>query len=45
MLSDCPENSFACTDGSDCIPAFPYVCNGLSDCRDGSDEDPYLCGM
>ena len=37
------EGRFACSDGG-CIPAS-YKCDGGSpDCRDGSDEDPSLCG-
>ena len=37
----CPENYFKCR-GSFCLDA-QYVCDGISQCADGQDEDS--CGM
>jgi len=34
-----PDTMFACRNGSSCIPAG-LVCNGETDCLDGSDEGP-----
>jgi hypothetical protein len=36
-----PGCEFSCSDG-DCIPASA-VCNGISDCPGGGDEDPDVC--
>ena len=35
--SSCPLNQFPCTDGHGCVP-LATLCNGISDCRDGEDE-------
>ena len=37
--SSCLANQFPCTDK--CVP-LAVLCNGISDCRDGEDEQP--CG-
>lgn len=41
----CPteEDFFRCADGSRSIPCYA-ICNGNSDCQDGSDEEAQLCG-
>ncbi|XP_047739474.1 uncharacterized protein LOC125178830 [Hyalella azteca] len=35
-LSSCSDDEFSCDSGQ-CLP-FKFACNGVSDCRDGSDE-------
>ena len=41
MLGDkCCENSFKCVNDQ-CIPLYK-ICDGASDCDDGSDED-HIC--
>ena len=38
------ENSlYQCQDGSMCLDRWKYVCNGMKDCADGSDEDSVAC--
>lgn len=37
----CASSEFTCGDGS-CIPDY-LKCNGVRDCRDGSDENPSDC--
>ena len=40
----CDENTYNCTTGKiECIP-WLWVCDGDTDCADGSDEDTKLCG-
>ena len=43
QLASCNANSFNCSDGSACIPAF-MVCDGHQECSDGSDEHSGNCG-
>jgi len=44
LLTDyqCPDDSVKCSDGLQCIPKWS-VCNGDTDCADGSDDDPDTC--
>nr|CAH8848700.1 unnamed protein product [Trichobilharzia regenti] len=40
---NCPSNTFRCWDAAtNCIPDS-LTCDGISNCRDGSDENGYLC--
>ncbi len=39
----CPNTSFACADGSGCVPGFEF-CNAKPACPDGSDETAGVCG-
>jgi hypothetical protein len=41
-VQQCQDGFMQCTDRSACIP-FVGVCNGLSNCADGSDESHNLC--
>jgi Low-density lipoprotein receptor domain class A len=43
FFSDCPITQFRCSDGA-CI-FHEHVCDGHSDCSDGSDENNVTCGM
>ncbi|KAF7653605.1 hypothetical protein LDENG_00081100 [Lucifuga dentata] len=38
----CPPYQTSCMDGSTCVPT-DQLCDGLNDCRDGSDEDDARC--
>ena len=40
-LGACPKKEFLCSNG-DCLP-FLYTCNGVDDCKDGSDENITDC--
>ena len=41
QLSSCEENDHRCNRSGTCIP-FRWVCNGISNCEDSSDEDPFF---
>ena len=44
MSTTCTTNSFDClVKIPKCIPPL-WVCDGDTDCNDGSDEDKELCG-
>ncbi|XP_026831911.1 modular serine protease [Drosophila erecta] len=38
----CPENSLKCQSTSDCVD-YKYICDGIKDCQDGSDETIANC--
>jgi len=38
----CTSSQYDCADGSYCIPA-EFKCDGMRECRDGSDEAEYTC--
>ncbi|KAF2896365.1 hypothetical protein ILUMI_09828 [Ignelater luminosus] len=40
----CTDDLFTCKSGSTCIN-YEYVCDGIKDCMDGSDESVYMCGI
>lgn len=42
-LKTCDTSEFKCTSGK-CIPKT-FACDVDMDCKDGSDEDPLICGM
>ena len=39
---ECKKNQFKCKTSNRCIPRSS-LCNGVSECKDNSDEDPLLC--
>ena len=40
--SECPERYVKCPTGFECI-WYEYMCNGYSNCNDGSDESEEIC--
>lgn len=40
----CKDDHFKCKSSNRCIPKN-YLCNKISDCEDGSDEDPIMCNL
>ena len=42
VLGQCSSNLFECISDGVCIPKS-WICDGASDCKDGSDEDRTLC--
>ncbi|GBN10703.1 hypothetical protein AVEN_78287-1, partial [Araneus ventricosus] len=36
-VASCPDKTWKCDDGSACVPQL-MLCDGVEDCRDGSDE-------
>ncbi|XP_055715759.1 relaxin receptor 1 [Phlebotomus papatasi] len=43
-LGPCPRGSFACDNGTVCVPQRA-ICDNHGDCKDEDDEDPVMCGM
>ncbi|XP_030374368.1 relaxin receptor 2 [Scaptodrosophila lebanonensis] len=43
-LGPCPSGSFACDNGTMCVPQR-QMCDNRPDCQDGSDEHPVECGL
>ncbi|XP_017143235.1 relaxin receptor 2 [Drosophila miranda] len=43
-LGPCPSGSFACDNGTLCVPQR-QMCDNRPDCADGSDEHPVECGL
>ncbi|XP_059621813.1 relaxin receptor 1 [Phlebotomus argentipes] len=43
-LGPCPRGTFACDNGTACVPQR-NICDNHSDCQDAEDEDPVMCGM
>ena len=42
--SDCELDWVPCPSGGDCVPA-EWLCDGDTDCLDGSDESHELCNI
>ncbi|GAB0096728.1 Relaxin receptor [Sergentomyia squamirostris] len=43
-LGPCPRGSFACDNGTVCVPQRA-ICDNHNDCKDMDDEHPVKCGM